>query len=223
MPTPAVPVSRRFTPGCLMLIVGGVWLLVLGAWMVWSLFAEMKEIRTFADAEAKLVVPAQPTAEQITALRARINAFGTAVGKNQKAELRLTVDDLNALLASEEAGKSMKENAKVESIGDTLHVQISVAMNGIPFSGERLYLNGFAELTVEKIKDKGIQLATKNLTVPGKKVSEGFLTHYRENNHLDTLLMDGLRASKDPAIMEVMKKLTTVRLEPGAVIMEYAP
>ena len=204
-------------------MVGAVWLLVLGAWMIWSLYAQLKDIRTFADPEAKLVTPAQPGAEQITALRARINAFGAAVGKSQKAELRLTVDDLNALLASEEAAKSMKENAKVESIADALHVQISVAMNGVPFSGERLYLNGFADLTASVEKDKGILLATKNLTVPGKKVSEGFLTHYKENNHLDKLLMDGLRSSKDPAIMEVIKKLTTVRLEPGVAIVEYAP
>jgi hypothetical protein len=206
-----------------MLMVAGVWLLVLGGWMIWSLYAQLREIRTFTDAEAKMVTPSQPTAEQITALRARINEFGAAVGKNQKAELRLTVDDLNTLLATEEAAKSMKPNAKVESIGDALHVQVSVAINGPPFSGEHLYLNGYADLTAEKSKDYGIKIATKNLTVPGRKVTEGFLTHYRENNHLDRLLMEGVRASKDPAVMEVLKKVTTVRLEDGAAVLEYAP
>jgi hypothetical protein len=206
-----------------MLIVGGVWLLVLGGWMIWTMFAQVKEIRTFADTEPKHVVPAQPTAEQIKALRARINDFGAAVGRSQKAELRLTVDDINTLLASEEAAKPMKENAKVESIGESVKVQVSVAMNGVPLTGERLYLNGFAEITAETDKDKGLKFATKTLSVPGKKVTEGFLTHYKENNHLDTLLLDELRASKDPSIMTVLKKLTTVRLEPGVAILEYAP
>ena len=41
----------------------------------------------------------------------------------------------------------MRENAKVESIGDTVKVQISVALNGVPFSGERLFLNGTADVT----------------------------------------------------------------------------
>jgi hypothetical protein len=102
-------------------------------------------------------------------------------------------------------------------------VQVSVAINGPPFSGEHLYLNGYADLTAEKSKDYGIKIATKNLTVPGRKVTEGFLTHYRENNHLDRLLMEGVRASKDPAVMEVLKKVTTVRLEDGAAVLEYAP
>jgi hypothetical protein len=206
-----------------MLIVGAVWLLVLGGWMIWSMFGQVKEIRTFADTEAKPVITAQPTAEQITALRARINEFGVAAGGGKKASLRLTVDDLNALLASEDAAKSMKDSAKVESIGEVLHVQVSIAMNGVPFTGERLYLNGYADLVPEVEKDKGIQLRTKDLTVPGKKVTEGFLTNYKRDDHLDTLLMDGVRNSKDPSVMTVMKKLTTVRLELGAVVLEYAP
>jgi hypothetical protein len=206
-----------------MLMVAGVWLLVLGAWMIWSMLRQVREIRTFADSEPKLVVPAQPSAEQLVALRARINAFGASVGKAQKADLRLTVDDLNALLATEDAGKTMKENAKVESIGDTVRVQISVAMNGNPFTGERLYLNGLADLTAQKDKEKGIQLATKTLTVPGKTVTEGFLNAYKEHDHLDSLLMEELRKSKDPSIMEVLKKVTTVRLENGAAVLEYAP
>lgn len=219
---PASP-ARRVTPGCLMLIVGAVWLLVLGGWMIWSLYAQVREIRTFADTEARPVIPVQPTADQITALRTRINEFGAAVGRGEKSVLRLAVEDINTLLASEEPARSMKENAKVESIGDTIRVQVSVAMNGVPFSGERLYLNGFADLVPEKDKDKGIELATKNLSIPGKVVTEGFLNHYRENNHLDTLLMDELRKSKDPAIMQVLGKVTTVRLEPGAAVLEYAP
>jgi hypothetical protein len=204
-------------------MVGAVWLVVYGGWMMWTLHSQLKDIRTFADTEAKLVTPAQPGGEQITALRNRINAFGASVGSGQKAELRLSVDDLNALLASEEAAGPMKENAKVESIDDALHVRISVAINGMPFTGERLYINGLADLTAEADKALGIKLKTKNLTVPGKKVSEGFLTHYKDNSHLDTLLMDGVRKGKNASVMEVMRKLTTVRLEPGTVILEYVP
>ena len=217
------PASRRITPGCLMFVVGGVWLIVLGAWMIWSLYAQLREIRTFADTVAKPVQHATPDAPTIKALEARINAFGAAVGRKEQAALRLTVEDINNLLGSADAAKSVKEIARVESIGETLHLQVSVMMNGVPFSGERLYLNGFADLTTDRDSDKGLKLKTRNVTIPGRTVTEGFLEHYKENNHLDTLLLDGLRQSKDPAIMEVLKKLTTVRLEPGAAVLEYAP
>lgn len=219
----APPARRRVTPGCLLLIVGGVWLLVLGGWMIWALYGQLKEIRSFADRAPVNVAPAQPSAEQITALHTRIQAFGAAVGRTEKASLSLSVDDLNTLLASEEQAKGMKDNAKVESIAETIRVRISVAINGLPFSGERLYINGLADLVPETHKEAGIRLQTRNLVIPGKTISDGFLSHYRENNHLDTLLLDGLRQSTDPAIMQVLKKITTVRLEPGTAIIEYAP
>jgi hypothetical protein len=214
---------RNITPGCLMLMVGGLWLLVLGGWMVWRLYGQLNEIRTFADTTAKPISPVQPGGDQIAALRTRIQEFGATVGRKEKASLRLTVEDLNTLLSAEETVRGMRENAKVESIGDTVKLQISVALNGVPFSGERYYINGFAEIAPVTDKDKGLKIRTMNLTVPGKTVTEGFLDQYKEHGHLDTLLLDPVRQSKDPSIAETLKKLTSTRLEPGAVVLEYVP
>lgn len=204
-------------------MVGVVWLLVLGGWMVWTLYGQLKEIRKFADTEARLVVPAQPGAELLTELRGRINEFGAAVGRGEKAALRLTVEDLNALLAAEEEARPMRENARVESIGDAVKLQVSLAINGVPFSGERLYINGDAEISPVVDKDNGIKLRTSTLTVPGKSVPDSFLSHYKDHGHLDALLMDPVRNSKNLALMEVIKKLTAVRLEPGAAVLEFVP
>lgn len=214
---------RNITPGCLMLIVGGVWLLLLGGWMVWSLYGQMREIRSFADTTAKPVSPAQPSADQIAAVRTRIKEFGAAVGRKEKASLSLTADDLNTLLSAEDALRGMRENAKVESIADTVKVQISVALNGVPFSGERYYINGTADITPVVDNDKGLKIRTVNLTVPGKTVTDGFLNQYKEHGHLDTLFLDPTREGKDASIPDTMKKITTARLEAGAVILEYAP
>jgi hypothetical protein len=219
----AVPATRKLSPGCLLFLVGGVWLLVLGGWMVWSLYGQLREIRTFTDTAAKPVSPAQPTAEQIAALRSRIDEFGAAVGRREKAELRLSVDDLNNLIASGEESQGMRENAKVESIGDTVKVQISVALNGVPFSGERLFLNGTADVTPVAEKDKGLRLRTQNLSVPGRTVTEGFQNQYKEAGHLDTLLLDPLRGSKTPGAAETMQAITNARLEPGTAVIEYLP
>jgi hypothetical protein len=214
---------RNITPGCLMLIFGALWLLILVTYMIWKLFAQVNEMRTFADTSAKLVSPAQPKEEQIASLRARINAFGVAVGRKEKAELRLTVEDLNTLLAAEDIVRSMRENAKVKSIGETVHVEFSQMINTVPFSDEKLFLNGTLEIAPVMEKDKGLKIRTVNLTVPGKTVTKGFLDLYKENSPPDRFLLDPVRESKDPAISETLKKITNARLEPGAAVLEYAP
>ena len=206
-----------------MLLVGLVWLLTLGGWMVFSLVRQVREIRTFADASAKPVTPAQPAAEEITSLRARLAAFSEAVGKKEKASLRLTAADLNTLLATEEPLAGLKESALVEDISpESIRLRISVAVNGMPFSGERLWINGSAEVTPSIQKSKGVALATKSLAIPGKTVTEGFLQHYKDNGHLDTLLLEPYR-KEDSSVLALMKKLTTVRSEAGAVVAEFAP
>ena len=133
------------------------------------------------------------------------------------------MEDLNTLLASGEEAQGMRENAKVESIGDTVKVQISVAMNGVPLSGERLFLNGFAEVTPVVEKGKGLKLRTQNLTVPERTVTDGFLNQYKEAGHIDTLLLDPLRQSKTPGVAETLQAITSARLEPGAAVLEYLP
>ncbi len=215
--------DRRFTPGCLMFMVGGVWLLALGGWMIYSLFQQVKEIRAFADSAAKQVVPAQPTGEELSALRARLAAFSTAAASKTAASLRLSAGDLNALLATEEPLVGMKESALVEEItAEGIRLRISVGMNGLPLTGERFWLNGLADVSPSAQKEKGILLATKNLSVPGKTVSEGFIQHYQENGHLDTLLMAPYR-TEGSAVLDILKTITTVRTEAGAVVVEFAP
>ena len=214
---------RNVTPGCLLLIVGALWLVLLGVYMIWKLYAQVRDMRTFADSSPKLVSPAQPAAERVADLRQRINDFGAAVGRNEKAELRLTVEDLNTLLAAEDLIRSMRENAKVESIGDTVHLQVSQMLNAIPFSDEKLFLNGTVELAPVVEKDKGLKLRTVNVTVPGKTVVKGFLDLYKENSPVDRFLLDPLRDNKDPAIPATLKKITNVRLEPGAGVLEFVP
>ena len=206
-----------------MLIVGAVWLLTLGGWMVFSLFRQVREIRTFADTSAKPIVAAQPKAEEIAGLRARLAAFSEAIGKKEKATLRLSAADLNTLLATEEPLAGMKASALVEDISqEAVRLLVSLQINGVPFSGEHFWLNGTATVAPAVHKTKGILLNTQSLAVPGKTVTDGFLQHYKENGHLDTLLLAPYR-KEGSAVLGLMQKLTTVRLEAGAVVAEFVP
>jgi hypothetical protein len=222
--SPALSAPKgRFTPGCLLLMVGGVWLLALGGWFFYSAYRQVQEIRSFADTSAKPLTPAQPTGEELTALRARLSEFSAAVGRKEKAVLKLNEADLNAILSGEEPLSGVKTSVKVTGITpEFVRLSVSLALNGMPFSGERFWINGEAEILPAKRDAKGVFLSTRNLTIPGKSITEGFLHHYKEHGHLDALLLDPYRA-EGSAVLDLMKKLTTVRLEAGAVIAEYVP
>jgi hypothetical protein len=71
--------------------------------------------------------------------------------------------------------------------------------------------------------EKGVILETLAVEVPGRELSAGFRAHYVQANHLDTLLMSGLRETTDKGVLEVLKQVTVVRLEPGKVVLDYAP
>jgi len=220
----SVPAGRRFSPGCLMLAMGGFWMLVWGSWMVISMVRQVQELRGFTDPVAQPVVPRAVAAAEVESLRGRLREFAAAVQGGRAASLSLGADDLNTLLAAEPALQPMRESAQVEAITATgIRLRISVAMNGMPLSGERLFLNGQCEVKPVRHPDKGIVLATASISVPGRELSEGFREHYRQANHLDTLLMGGIRETVDTTALGVLRKVTTVRLAEGNVVLEYAP
>jgi hypothetical protein len=227
-----VPAGRRFSPGCLMLAMGGFWMLVWGSWMVISMVRQVQELRGFTDTVAQPVVPRAVAAADVESLRGRLREFAASVQGGRAgtrargaAPLKpLGADDLNALLAAEPVLQPMRESAQVEAITPTaIRLRISVAMNGMPLSGERLFLNGQCEVKPVRHPDKGMVLATTSISVPGRELSQGFSEHYRQANHLDTLLMGGIRETVDPTVLGVLKKVTTVRLEEGKVVLDYAP
>jgi hypothetical protein len=219
-----VPAGRRFSPGCLMLAMGGFWMLVWGSWMVISMVRQVQELRGFTDTVAQPVVPRAVAAADVESLRGRLREFAASVQGGRAAALSRGADDLNALLAAEPVLQPMRESAQVEAITPTaIRLRISVAMNGMPLSGERLFLNGQCEVKPVRHPDKGMVLATTSISVPGRELSQGFSEHYRQANHLDTLLMGGIRETVDTTVLGVLKKVTTVRLEEGKVVLDYAP
>ena len=207
-----------------MLAMGAAWMLLWGSWMVISLVRQVRELRTFTDPVAAPVTPRAATAEEIETLRARLRDFGTAVEAKKAAALPLSADDLNTLLASDPRVAGMKENVLVEAVTETaIRLRISLAMNGMPLTGERLFLNGLCEVKPAAHPEKGIVLATSSLSVPGRTLTEGFLSHYIQANHVDALLMTGLRETTDLRPLNILKQVTTVRLENGRIVLDYAP
>ena len=221
VPDPAPAASKRLTPGCLLLLVMGIWLVALGGWMGWRLVGQVREMRGFTDKTAQAMVPLQPDAAALTELRGRLSAFADAVKAKTASALTLTDADLNHLLASQEPVNRLQDIMRVEEITDVIRLRVALAINGIPFTGERLYLNGFINARPEVRSDSGLVLLTRALDVPGREVSDGFRSRYLEANHVDGLVFDEVR--KNAEWKAVLDNVTAVRAEPGKVIVEYVP
>ena len=227
LPAPSTPENpppasnRRLTGGCLMMLVVAGWIVALGVWMAWHLYGQVREIRTFTDPTAQAISPLAPTGAQKSELQGRLAAFATAIGAKQAASLTLSVDDLNHLLAAQEPVNRLQDIARVEAITDVIRVKVALALNGIPFTGERLYLNGFISVRPDLKKDLGPVLLTRAIEVPGRPLTEGFTKTYLEANHLDSLALDEVR--KDEGLKPLLGKITSLRCEPGQVIAEYVP
>lgn len=223
-PTPIPPatlVPAKLSGGCIMIMIVGGWILALGVWMIWHLMGQVKEMRGFTDPTPQALTPVSPGAEEKKALQDRMAAFGAAVEAKTAAKLELTVADLNHLLAAQPPIDRLKDIAIVEEITDTIRVKVALALNGIPMTGERLYLNGFIHVRPELKKDIGLILLTRSIEVPGRTLTPGFTQTYLEANHLDGLALDEVR--KDNKLKTLLSKLSAIRYEPGKVIVEYLP
>ncbi|RYD31949.1 MAG: hypothetical protein EOP86_16785 [Verrucomicrobiaceae bacterium] len=209
------------TTGCFMLVLVACWLLALGVWMIWHVYAQVREMRTFTQSTAQVIHPDQPTGDDLAALRARLTAFGKSIDARTADKLELTVADLNHLLSAQEPVNRLKDIAKVEEITDVVKVKVALALNGVPFSGERLFLNGFMTVRPEIKSDSGLVLLTRSVEVPDKTLPPGFTGSYLQANHLDGLALDEVR--KDNRLKSLLTQITSTRCEPGKVVLEYTP
>ena len=211
----------KLSGGCIMILVVFGWLFALAAWMGWHLLGQVREMRTFTDATAQAIAPTAPSGAEKATLLARLSAFANGIETNQPATLTLSIADLNHLLASQAPISRLQDIAKVEDITDTIRVKVALALNGLPFTGERLYLNAFINVRPEVRKDAGLMLITRSIEVPNRTLTPGFLATYLEANHLDGLALDDVR--KDEKLKSLLAKISTIRCEPGSVIVEYLP
>ncbi|RYD31825.1 MAG: hypothetical protein EOP86_17065, partial [Verrucomicrobiaceae bacterium] len=54
-PPAGAPSSTRMTTGCFMLVLVACWLLALGVWMIWHVYAQVREMRTFTQSTAQVI------------------------------------------------------------------------------------------------------------------------------------------------------------------------
>jgi hypothetical protein len=195
-----VPTSD-FNPfyGCFIMIMA---VLVFGGiigWSAWSLFSQDKAIALFAEDQPRKFEPVELKPEERAALVRRLEEFASSAKGGQKAQLRLSVEDLNRLLVlAPDSGR------------------VSLPMNHIKFweDGKR-YLNGEAGFLVF-LHDKGVDVKVVDVKVPGKEVAAGFI----DGMGLWTWLSPYQKMETIAQHLLLVKKVT---LTPEAVVLESQP
>jgi hypothetical protein len=217
-----VPTSD-FNPfyGCFIMIMA---VLVFGGiigWSAWSLFSQDKAIALFAEDQPRKFEPVELKPEERAALVRRLEEFASSAKGGQKAQLRLSVEDLNRLLvlAPDSGYGSYLDMVRFERI-DPARSQVlgrvSLPMNHIKFWEDRKrYLNGEAGFLVF-LHDKGVDVKVVDVKVPGKEVAAGFI----DGMGLWTWLSPYQKMETIAQHLLLVKKVT---LTPEAVVLESQP
>lgn len=164
----------------------------------------------YADTKpAALPVVQMPAPEQ-TALFQRVNAFAKAVKEGRRTpELVLTDREINVLIQKSPAW-SNKVSVVIED--DHLNGEASIPLGelGGPFTGH--WINGRAGFRVATAAGR-LVVFLDSLSVRGKPVPPPFMEAVRSRNLAE-------RAMQDPKAAAVLKKLDSVAVQDGTLVIK---
>ncbi len=175
------PVSG-FSPyyGCFIMAAAALIFGGIVAWSAYTLLRQNSEIdKITVDAPARFE-PAALAPDAETALTGKWAALKQALAANQPADLTLSLDEINAVVAkAPDLGHGTYADivrfTGTDPEKNLLLADISLPLNALPFSGKpKRYLVGRASFHVEVSAD-GPDLRIIHLEVPGKDVPEGFV------------------------------------------------
>lgn len=222
MSTPSPTPQRGFSAGCIMFVIFAVWFVGFGAYMFYKMRQQVVDMRSFMETEQMAIPAAQPTAEEITGLHGKLAAFAAEVKAQRPATLELMPADLNVLIATEDKLQPFRTVIRFDRVDQHLTAQVSEAHNGVPLTGERLFLNGEMDFSLRKDSKTGVVLQVEAIRPRGgKMVTEGYFKAYAAAQYFDKQLLDPMR--EKPEVSETLRRLTTVRLANGRIIAEFSP
>jgi len=209
-------------PGCyIFALLAGLVVATL-VWAGYTFLKQVDELAAFTDEEPVALAVVAPGAAQLAALEERLSAFGAAAGAGQPAELTLSVDDLNTILAGFPRLAEMKPLLVVRRLGPeaAFTADISFPMNSLP--GRRRYLNGQLDGRFGLHPEAGLFISVLDVRVPGRTVPPGFIEVYQRGiipgknfGFLDDMLVRNFR--DDRHFAEPLRRLSSLRSTEGEI------
>jgi hypothetical protein len=212
MNEPTPPKQRRgcFFYGCLSGVVCLVAILVA---FLLGLYQLKRMLNFYTDTHSVALPSVQMPAAELEQLKQRIENFQDAVRTGRPTEpLRLSADELNAMIESDPNLTRVKGKLYVSIEGDRLKGQISLPMDdlGLPIFRGR-YLNGTGIFAVSLHKGE-LLVTPDSLIVKGKPLPGVYMDKIRSQNLAASL-------SSNPRASVALNHLQDVRVSEGKLIL----
>lgn len=195
--------------GCLTAIILSVLAVAAVGLVTYSTAKYLRKFTSDAPADLPTYTSQPGDAERITQ---QIEIFRKAVDEGTSGvTLVLTADDINAVIASDENLKEIRDKVHIKIEGDKMTAEACIPLEGVPmFSG--LYLNG--TITMKASMDDGILMVTMDsMTVNGEPIPEQFMAALRKENFAKEMYKDTEKA-------ELLRRVKDVRVQDGKLILE---
>lgn len=224
--TPHPPPGRGVSalPGCYIFLLGAALLVGAGIWGVYTFLRQADELKAFTDTQPSPLAVDSPPAGAVDALRGRLVAFADAGAAGKSAELVLTREDLNIMLAGFPRLADVRSLVRVRQLGPdaTFTADVRFPMNALP--GHRRYLNGEMDGRFGLHPEAGLFVSVIDVRVPGRKVPAGFLEVYQRGiipgknfGFLDEMLIRNFR--DDPAFAAPLRRIASLKSGEGTLIL----
>lgn len=193
--------------GCLVPAVVLTVFFCAGIWALTTGYRQSKELAKFVDDKPLEFAPIQPSQDQLAHVKAATEQIRRAATDGTAAEVPLTVEDLNTLIATAPVLDAYRATARVRSITSRgMAAEMSQELRG------KRFLNGTYSFTPARSQTNTWQLILDDIVVPGREVPRPFIEAYR-NLHMfrfDAAL---------PELQAALKRIEEIRLEEGRLII----
>lgn len=207
----------RFSPGagCIIIMLGLALFTGAIAYALWAGIRQDRDIAKFTT-EQRLELPDEPgTAEQVTAVRAKLEQFKKTIRESKPASLEITAADLNILVRNDTALIEIRDMIYFDTITpEAITGRLSMPLRRLAFWKPNRYLNGTITMTVEASPGK-LFLRLKSIEVPGKEVPPGFIERIAQDDLLDPYKNDDNE--------DIYTSVQSATMRDGAVTIESEP
>jgi len=182
MSAPLKQPTASFSPyyGCVIMVLA---VLVFGGIIGWSAYTFLVQDKVIAGLTVDTPAPLPPSTlspEATAALQKRVGDFGAAATSNQRAELILTLAELNAILpmAPDTGSGTFADKLhfiRTDPAKNTLTVQASLPMNKKFWEKGFRYLVGEVSFHIYLDETTGPDAKVVDVKIPGKEVEPGLI------------------------------------------------
>ncbi len=165
--------------GCLIPVVVAIVFTSLATCTVLTGVMQNRAIAEFTDPDPREFTEISPSPELLSGVGAKLERLASMPADGQGLSERFDVEELNAMIVSQELLESMRTTSRVRAITPA-GIEIETSQPLRKLGGGFRYLNGTFVMVPARSETNQWQLMLQAVEVPGRDVPEGFFNMFRD-------------------------------------------